>query len=60
MADVICNECGKSNEDVICVNCYNDIKNQLSQAEIDLYNQEKEIVALTDRVRQLEDMLEKE
>lgn len=59
MANVECTECGKNNDDMICRACYDEVKNQLSDAEIELYKQEKEIVALQDRVRQLEEMLER-
>ena len=58
MANVECNECGKSNDDMICRACYDEVKNGLSDAEIELYTQEKEIVSLRDRIQQLEHDLE--
>jgi hypothetical protein len=57
MADVICNECGKINDDMICRVCFDAVKNDLSDAEIELYKQEKEIAALNDRIAQLTDDL---
>ena len=49
MAYVECNECGKTSEDCICRDCYNDIKNQLSYALDDIYKLEERIKELENK-----------
>lgn len=54
MAEVYCDECGKSKSDVVCRDCYNEIIEERNNLLEDISDKNNEIEDLKKEINQLE------
>ncbi len=58
MAYVECNECGKLNSEVVCENCYKDLKDQLDEMHQYTKSLEEKVADLEDECLELKQKLD--